>query len=300
MNSAKSLVSQHMKFLRFILPVFLILFVFSGCGKKEEDPQILTTTLPVYEFTSRICEGTDLSVGRMITENVSCLHDYTLQVSQMRALENAELVIISGAGLEDFLSDILDESALDASQGVPLQESCDHENHDHHTHSEVDPHIWLAPQNALIMAQNICDGLTQAYPAHTSTFEENLASLSDDILALEAYGKDVLSDLSCRQIITFHDGFAYFAECFNISILRSVEEEAGSEVSAAAMIELIQLVSEHNLPAIFAEKSGSSAAPSVICAETGAKIYMLDMGLSGDSYFEAMYHNINTIKEALE
>ena len=73
----------------------LILIVLSlfcvGCGK-DTDTQIVATTLPVYESTTAICQGTDLAVSRLITEEVSCLHDYTLQVSQMRAVESADVV----------------------------------------------------------------------------------------------------------------------------------------------------------------------------------------------------------------
>ena len=63
---------------------------------------------------------------------------------------------------------------------------------------------------------------------------------------------------------------------------------------------MIEEVEHHNLPAIFTEKSGSVSAAGIISRETGAKVYALDMAMAGDSYFDAMYHNINTLKEALQ
>ena len=51
---------------------------------------------------------------------------------------------------------------------------------------------------------------------------------------------------------------------------------------------------------IFIEKNGSGSAASILSRETGAKVYTLDMAMSGSSYFDAMYHNIDTIKEALQ
>ena len=78
-----------------------------------------------------------------------------------------------------------------------------------------------------------------------------------------------------------------------------MEEESGSEASAKELIELIRLVEDYQLPAIFIEKSGSDSAAGIISAETGARIYTLDMAMAGNSYFDAMYHNINTLKEAL-
>ena len=55
----------------------------------------------------------------------------------------------------------------------------------------------------------------------------------------------------------------------------------------------------HHLPAIFTERNSSASAASVISRETGAQIYELDMAMAGDSYFDAMYRNMDSIKEAL-
>ena len=90
------------------------------------------------------------------------------------------------------------------------------------------------------------------------------------------------------------------AEAFDLTILHTIEEESGREASAADLIEMISIVSEHKIPAIFTEKNSSGAAASIIAAETGVRTYALDMAMSGDSYFTAMYHNIDTLKEALQ
>ena len=291
---------------KLILIFLVALALFAGCAHSENPAQIAATTLPVYDFTVYLCQGTGLEVTRLVAESVSCLHDYTLQVSQMRAVENAELVIMNGAGLENFLHDIIEDKGpvVDASAGIEL--ICPETGHDHghdhdHGHShESDSHIWLSPENAMVMASNICGGLCRQYPGHANTFKDNLSSLQEELQLLQKYGEDALGNLSCREIITFHDGFAYFAESFGLTILEAVEEESGSEASAKELIHLTQLVEEHDLPAIFTEVNGSVSAASVISAETGAKVFTLDMAMAGESYFEAMYHNIDTIKEALE
>lgn len=292
-----------MKRIVLLLTAVLIIFASVGCSSATNGTTIAATTLPVYEFTSFLCQGTDIRVERLITEEVSCLHDYTLQVRQMRTIEQADLVVISGAGLEDFLDDALHSAnnILDASNGITIQ--CNDEGHEHehegHAHDN-DPHIWLSPENAKQMAHNIYDDLSNKYPQYSQLFSENLIMLDAKFDALIQYADAELANLSSRELITFHDGFSYMAEAFDLTILHAIEEESGSEASAAELIELINLVSKHNVNAIFTEKNSSGAGASVIAAETNTKTYALDMALSGDSYFSAMYHNIDTLKEALK
>ena len=292
------------KALTLLICISVILVLFGGCGSQEQ-AQIAATTLPVYEFTAAICKGTPLSVTRLVTEEVSCLHDYSLNVRQVKAAEAAEVIVISGAGLEAFLDGILSEDKLiDASEGIhlicPDEDHGSEHDHDHRHSHESDPHIWLSPKNAMVMAENICRDLSEQYPEYSADFESNLQELLGKLTELQHYGEQTLSTLSCRELLTFHDGFAYFAEGFDLTILEAVEEESGSEASAKELIHLIELTGHHKLPAIFTETNGSPSAAQVISRETGAKIFSLDMAMSGDSYFNAMYHNINTIKEALE
>lgn len=294
-----------MKFWKIILTAALAALL-CGCAPKADYAPIAATTLPVWDFTSRLCQDTPLAVTRLVTEQVSCLHDYSLNVRQVKAAEAAQVVVISGAGLEDFLDDLLlDVPTVDASQGISLLHSEEgHEEEEHHHeedghHHEEDPHIWLSPENAQIMAQNICEGLSRQYPDYEDTFRANLEDLLSQLEALQSYGEEQLSGLQCRELIPFHDGFSYFAQAFHLTILESVEEESGSEASAKDLIHLTELVRDHNLPATFTEVSGSDSAAQVIARETGCQVYALDMAMSGDSYFEAMYHNIDTIREAL-
>lgn len=295
-----------MKKFAFFLTLFIILAFMAGCSSTSVPAQIAATTLPVYEFTGRICEGTGLSVTRLVTEEVSCLHDYSLNVRQVKAAEAAETIVISGAGLEEFLDDILlNADILDASASIEL--ICPEDDHEHKPeheheghHHDQDPHIWLSPENAKVMALNICAGLTERYPEYTDAFSTNLSGLISDLDTLQTYGEEALNSLGHREIITFHDGFAYFAQAYGLTILEAVEEESGSEASAKELIHLIEEVEHHGLSAIFTEKNGSTSAASVISRETGAELFSLDMAMAGDSYFDAMYHNIDTIKEALK
>ena len=290
------------------LPCLLMLLAVLLCGCAPEAPgDIAATTLPVYQFTTRLTAGTDLTVTRLVTENVSCLHDYTLTVDQMKAIEQAHMVIISGAGLEDFLGEALTSARtiIDSSAGIPLLEGEHHqhegepEDEDTH-HHELDPHLWLSPACAMEQAKNICAGLSAEYPEYQDIFEENLTLLLADLQKLEDYGKKQLSGLSKREILTFHDGFGYLAHAFDIEIVEAIEEESGAEASAKELIHMIEEVRHHDIRAIFVEENGSGSAASIIAAETGATCSTLSMAMSGVDYFAAMYANIDALKEALK
>ncbi len=290
----------RMKQLSRILISLALVCLLCGCSNAEP-AQIAATTLPVYHFTETLCQGTDLRVARIVTENISCLHDYSLQVNQMRTVEAAEVIVISGGGLEDFLEDALSGKGnlIDASTGIGLLSG----EHQHETgsshHHETDPHFWLSIENARTMAHNIYHGLVAAYPKYETIFSKNLEKLDEQFSDLQFYARQNLSSLSCREIITFHDGFSYFADSMGLTLLQAVEEESGSEASAAELTALIRLVQQHKLPAIFTEVNGSTSAAQIIAAETGVPVYALDMAMSGNSYFDVMYYNIDTIKEAL-
>ena len=285
------------------LLIFIILFslLLPGCAVEDPSAQVVSTTRPVYDFTTFLCQNTDITVALLVTENLSCLHDYTLQVRQMRMIEEADMIIMSGADLEEFLTDVLTiaKPVIDTSENVPLlcvEDSHQHGQNHHHAH---DPHIWLSISNARIMASNICNGLISQFPRHKDTLLQNLEMLQAKFDTLESYGNQAFSGLKSRDLITFHDGFGYFADYWDLNILHSLEEESGSEASASELKELIQLVREYQIPAIFTEANGSVSAANVIAAETGISIKVLNMGMSDIDYFESMYHNIDAIKEAL-
>ena len=142
---------------RNILALLLALaLLLSGCGGArtggggEARLTILASTYPVYLAAKAVTDGVDgVAVERLNTGEVSCLHDYTLTVSDMKAIEGADVIVMNGAGLEDFMDDALsasDATVIDCSAGMDLLPAQGHEGHDHD--AEYDPHIWMDPANA--------------------------------------------------------------------------------------------------------------------------------------------------------
>ena len=288
----------------YIAGFLLLLLLLTGCSAQlKPSADIAATTGPVAQFAEAVTAGSGLVVSQVIRDNVSCLHDYTLSVRQMEVLEAADVVIISGAGLEEMMQDVLSEkNIVDCSEQVALLEADTHEVHDDHGHDhhhEHDPHTWLDPLRAVSMVQTLTEGLCRQYPQHEPLFRTNAEALVQRLEALDAYASDSLQNLSCRKLITFHDGFSYLADRYDLDILASMEEEAGSEASARDLTSIVHLIDSHQLPAVFTEVNGSPSAASIVCRETGCRSFALDMALGGSDYFEAMTANIDALKEAL-
>ena len=294
---------------RILASACALVLLLTACGGTqpagEEDSStlhLLATTYPVYLFTTAVTQDVEgVEVSLLVNQQVSCLHDYTLTVNDMKAIEGADVILMNGVGLEDFMADALatsDAAVIDCSEGIDLLPAMGHEGHDHDT--EYDPHIWMNEEAALVMLSNISKGLGVLDEDHLDQYTENLSAAAEQLPGDRAE----LEGLACPYLITFHDGFQYFAQDNGLTILKAIEEEEGSEASAADIKEIVALIEEYDIPAIFTEKNGSDATAQAIARETGVEVYQLDMIMSGEGsgiqpYVDAMNGNLDTIREAL-
>ena len=306
-----------------LISVLALVFSLSACGQENSDSSkteqggltVLATTYPVYLLASAVADGVEgVSVERLNTGAVSCLHDYTLSVGDMKRIEGADILAINGVGLEDFMEDALaaaQGTVIDCSEGVELLESLGHthstgdEEDDHSGH--YDPHIWMDPDNAVAMAENLSQGLSTADPDHAQTYSENLASVTALLESWDSELKDILlqaerdGGVEIPGLITFHDGFQYFAAAFDLPLLAAIEEEEGSEASAQVINETVALVKEKQIPVIFTEVNGSDATAQAIARETGCAVGRLTMLMDGpddgklSNYLDGLSSNITAI-----
>lgn len=278
---------------RIFAILLALALLLSGCAAQTNAPSadILATTAPLAQVVGAVTAGSGLTVATLISEPVSCVHDYALSVDQMRAVEQAKHIVISGAGLEEFMADVLTSRAvIDASEGLALLPG---------EEGESDPHTWLAPENMIAMTRTVEAALAAEYPQHAALFAENADIWCEKLDELQSYGEQHLADLSCRRLVTFHDGFAYFAQAFGLEIAASMEIEAGSEPSARELEEIISLLQDQGIPAVFTEINGTADAAELVARETGCAVFSLDTAISSVNYLSAMTQNIDTIKEAL-
>ncbi|MEA4934513.1 MAG: metal ABC transporter substrate-binding protein [Lawsonibacter sp.] len=299
---------------RMICSVLVWILMLSGCattGRSQSGaaPEadgiiIVTTTYPVYLFASAVIGGVEgIQVERLNTGEASCLHDYTMSVDDMKKLEAADVIVMNGAGLEDFMEDALATSTalvIDCSQSVKLLES---RSNDHEEGGEGDPHIWMDPANAAVMVENIQTGLAKADPDHAEVYLRNAEGAVQELKTWDSAAKELLAAKGAPEIaglITFHDGFQYFARAYELPLLAAIEEEAGSEASAQEIQEMTTLVEEKKLPVIFTEVNGSDATAKAIARETGCQVAQLTMMMDGpdsalSNYGDDLMQNIQTI-----
>ena len=300
---------------RPILSMLLsVLLLLPGCAQapsgssQEEGLTVLATTYPVYLFARTVAQGVEgVTVERLNTGSVSCLHDYTLSVDDMKKIEGADVIAMNGAGLEDFMDDALAASSaavIDCSQGVALFENADHiheEGDGGHDHGHWDPHYWMDPGNAAVMVRNLQEGFALADPDHGDAYARNGEEAAGQLPSFAGDCTQALEGAEGAALITFHDGFHYFAQALGLPLLASIEEEEGSEASAMEINEITQLVKEHQLPVIFTEVNGSDAAANAISRETGCQVAQLTMLMDGpeegdlSTYLEGVRSNVNTI-----
>ena len=282
----------------------------TGCGgppAEDDTLHVLATTYPAYLFTTAVTEGAGgVEVDLLVNQPTSCLHDYTLTVTDMKAVQRADVIVMNGAGLEDFLADALagsEAAVIDCSAGLDLFPAQGHEGHHHDT--LYDPHIWMDPSYAARMVEAIVQGLSALDSGGADLFRLNGDLAQQTLAGAAADWTGALEPWQGRSIITFHDGFQYFASFLGLDIYKAIEEEEGATVSARELKEIIGLLRQEgpgNIP-IFTEVNGSTASAETIAREVGCQVYELSMLMSGEGtgiqpYLEAMERNIQAITEA--
>lgn len=276
----------------------------AGCQEtRTADPQaleVVASFTPVYALTLTIAEGAqNLSVSCMAANSTGCLHDYQITADDMKRVEQADLYIIGGAGMEgSFLDKITtqyeDLTIADSSAGASLLKEDD---------GAVNPHIWLSTENAAVMAGNICGALSAASPENAPVFEQNLARFQEETARLHDTYADRFAALEKRSIITFHEAFEYLADEFGLEVEAVIETEPGTAPDPQTLSNLIDTAKSGACNAIFTEPQYPDDTAQVISRETGVPVYTLDPIVTGemtaDSFLSVFRSNLDTLLSAL-
>lgn len=310
-----------------ILTIIILVSLFlTGCNNSAKSNNstesnnkltIVTSFYPMYISTLNIVKDIpNVEVLNMTTSQTGCLHDYSLSTKDLKTLSNADILIINGAGMESFLDDVIDKYSdlkiIEASKGIDLIEDTEHddhtEDHDHEDHDhDVNPHVWVSISKNIEEVSNIAEELSSLDPNHANEYQNNANEYIAKLENLKTEMHSTLDNIAHKDIITFHEAFPYFAEEFNLNIAGVIEVEPDSEPSAKEVENIISIINEKNIKALFTEPQYSSKIADTIAKETGASIYTLDPIVTGDAnedayddYIVKMQENLNTLKEALK
>lgn len=273
-----------------------------------EEKLILCSFYPMYILTQNIAEDVPgVSVECMTRVEAGCLHGYQLTPQDMKKLNAAYALIINGGGMESFLDKAIAQfpglRVIDASEGIQLIEAEGHQHGDHHNEHRFNPHVWVSISGAISQVKNICKGLTVIDSGNAQKYRSNADRYIRSLEELKRKMHQGLSEISDRSIITFHEAFPYFAREFNLNVAAVIEREAGSEPSARELAEIIKLIKEKKVEAIFIEPQYPAKTAQMISRETGKKLYTLDPIVTGpfhpDAYISIMEKNLMVLQEAL-
>ncbi|MCY1714392.1 metal ABC transporter substrate-binding protein [Caproiciproducens galactitolivorans] len=292
-----------MKRLTAVLLATVILFCTAGCAHRTEQParfRVVTSFYPLYIMALNITDGVSgVQVDNMAGQQTGCLHDYQLQSQDMKNIEQADVFVINGAGMESFMNKVTSQlpklRVINSSDGIPLLKD---------QTGEANPHIWVSITNAIRQVTNIAEGLAEADPANAAAYRKNAEEYVAKLSILRKKMHEELSGISNRDIITFHEAFPYFAEEFGLNIVKVVNREPDSQPSARELAQTIKLVRGSGIKTIFAEPQYPKSAANIIAKESGAAVYSLDPAVTGenrkDAYLTAMENNLTVLKQALK
>lgn len=275
---------------------------------------VITSFYPIRLFALNLVDGIDgVEVVSLAEPGTGCLHDYQLQTSDMKLLAKADVFLINGAGMESYLSGVFEAfpalPVVDASAGVALLEDCSGHDHDHgendHDHT-YNAHIWLDARNAILMVNNLAEGLIAAMPEHAEAIAANRSAYVLRLTALDEELRAALADVPHKDVITFHEAFPYFANAYGLNVVAVVNREPDDALSPRALAELCKTVAGLGAPPLFVEPQYEDMAAQTISRETGAPLYMLDPIVTGPEtaipltlYEDVMRQNLAVLLEAL-
>lgn len=319
------------RLLLFLVGCTLCLTYRSEAVAAEQTLHILATTFPLYQITRNITAGVDgVTVDLMIPAEMGCPHDYALTPQDMRKLAKADVLVVNGQGMEEFLGAPLRKAnpnliVIDSSQGIDqilqyteMEEEHGHRHdakgtnhrdahHDEHEqhHAGPNPHLFASPRMAALLTDTIAKALAERHPRGAATlaangrdYAERMNRLADDLAAL---GKRLRNN----RIVTQHGVFDYLARDMGLEVVAVVQAHAGQNPSAAEMRTLVKTLRLKKAGALFTEPQYPDAIGRTIAKEAGIAAARLDPVANGpdpaplDYYEQVMRTNLATLEKTL-
>ena len=273
--------------------------------------EVLTTIKPLGFIVAAITDG--VSEPKVLLPTGASPHDFSLRPSDIRSINEADLVVWVGPELEGFMAKPLAKHphvlTLTRVEGMPLfdyskqaghEEQADegHEGHDHdghegHHHEGVDPHIWLGPTQALVIANALSETLSAQDPANAERYRANLLAFKAKVEAKDKVIAEQMKAVNQKGYFVFHEAYGYWERHYGMSSKGHFTVSPERRPGAKTLVEIRKALEEKKASCIYAEPQFSPAVIESVARNTGAKVLLLDevgeqVSLGPDGYPQFM------------
>ncbi len=278
-----------------------------ACGDDEAGdapgPTVVASTTQVADLT-RAVAGERADVVGVLAAN-SDPHEYEPRPSDAAAIADAGLVVRSGGDVDIWLDELVDSSGTEAAV-LSLIDSVQTIS----AGDDTDPHWWQSPANAVVATEAIRDALIEVDPAGRETYEANAAAYGRELERLDRAIAGCIDSIPApqRKLVTSHDSLAYFADRYGIDVVGATIPALTTQAqpSAGETAELIELIRDQEVAAVFGEAGVSTELEQAVAdetqAEVGGELYADTLGPDGSqtaTYVGAMRANAAAIAEGL-
>ena len=255
--------------------------------------------------------GDEPKIDSLVPANVDP-HGFQPAPADIIKVAQCNVLISNGAGLETFLDNVLQNAGgqrtvIRASQGLVFRTPTQGEVVD--TQHEGDPHFWLDPNNVIVYAENIRDGLSQADPSHAEAYRRNADDYIAQLKELDTWIREQVNQVPTgrRLLVTNHESLGYFADRYGFRVVGTIIPSVSTEASPSAqqLVGLITQIRATQAPAIFLETGTNPQLADQIASETGVRVItgLYTHSVSAETaptYLDMMRHNTDLIVQALK
>jgi len=277
------------------------LLLAAGTGR----PVLVTTIFPLTEL-ARGLVGQRAEVRQIIPPSAE-IHHFQLTPSDLKLLAEADLVIAVGGGLEPWLVRL--EKSLRKAKSARTLRFIDYlHSVNYQALRPDDPHVWLDFEADRMLVDRLVEELCSLDPEGEAYYRERGRVLRSELSALDTRFRQELGPCNGKEIIIAgHQAFAYLATRYGLVPVSLSGPHPEAQPGARRLQEIIQLIREKRIRAVFYESSEPPAYASTIAQETGARFFSLSAGVNltrdqlreKKSFLELMVGNLQILKTAL-
>ncbi len=272
----------------------------AGIGSAGEDDgkfNIVTSFYPMQILVMNIAGGIDgVSVECMSDPNIGCIHDHVFTTDDLRLVENADVYVENGLGLETF-----NDQLLAAYPDLQIIEAAASVTDAPEDEGEVNGHVWTSPEDYIIEITEVANGLAQADPEHADQYLANADEYIgkvDDLLVTNA---DCMSAVRGMSVLVIDETLPSFCEWLGLEYEMVETDHEQSALSAGDIADIIDWMNTNGVSVIFVSADSDTAIADAIASESGATVYVMNTCMTGevtsDAYLEQMQANLTLLEE---